>query len=478
MSLNRKIAFNTGVQLVGKIASTILGLAAIAMLGRYLGPEQFGWYTTAITFLQFAGIMVDFGLIPVTAQMLGEGKHRQEVLLPNLLGYRFATAGLFFMIAPAVSLLFPYPTTVKWAIALMAISFVGNALNQVLTGFYQYRLRMHIVVLGEVAGRLALVVAMWTLIHFGASFLPLMAAVAGGSLIFTAVLWSQARREHPAGLAFSPHIWREVTLKMWPIAISIIFNVVYLKGDTLLLTLYRSQTEVGWYGATYRVIDILTQLAMMIMGVMLPLLAASWAKHDEREFAERYQQSFNILMVVGIPITIGASLLAPRLLPLVFGAEFAPAAPMLSLLAWAVLGVFVGAVFGHAAVAINRQKSTMWIYISNALITLAGYLWTIPRYGWLGAASWTVFSEWYAGLLLAFTVSRLLPGHLSLKPLAKTIIAGFVMALVIWQTATWPVALTILLSGAAYALCILGLGVIKTSTLTDLFSRPRASVTN
>lgn len=471
MSLSKKLAFNTSVQLVGKILSTALGLAAIALLGRYLGPERFGWYTTAITFLQFAGILVDFGLIPVTAQMLGEGRHKQEVLLPNLLGYRFVTAGVFFLLAPLASLLFPYPPLVKWAIALMAISFVATALNQVLTGFYQYRLRMHIVVLGEVAGRIALVAATWLLITFGAGFLPLMAAVAGSSLIFTIVLWWQARREQPAGLAFSGPIWREVTLKMWPIAVSIIFNVVYLKGDTLLLSVFRSQTEVGWYGAAYRVIDILSQLAMMIMGVMLPLLAASWAKHDEREFSERYQQSFNVLMLIGIPIAVGASLLAPRVLTVVFGPEFAPAGPMLGLLSWAVLGVFVGAVFGHTAVAINRQKATMWIYISNAIITLAGYLWAIPRFGWLGAAALTVFSEWYAGLLLAFTVSRLLPTHLSLKPVSKTIAAALLMGLVLWLTNTWPLALTIILSGVTYAVAIVGLGVIKLSTIRELFSR-------
>lgn len=474
MSLTKKLAFNTTVQLVGKILSTVLGLAAIAMLGRYLGPEQFGWYTTAITFLQFAGILVDFGLIPVTAQMLGEGRHKQEVLLPNLLGYRFVTAGAFFLLAPLASLLFPYPPLVKWAIALMAISFVATALNQVLTGFYQYRLRMHIVVLGEVAGRIALVVATWLLITFGAGFLPLMAAVAGASLVFTSVLWWQAQREQPAGLAFSGPIWREVTLKMWPIAVSIIFNVVYLKGDTLLLSVFRSQTEVGWYGAAYRVIDILSQLAMMIMGVMLPLLAASWAKRNEREFSEQYQQSFNVLMLIGIPIAVGASLLAPRVLTIVFGPEFAPAGPMLGLLSWAVLGVFVGAVFGHAAVAINRQKATMWIYISNAILTLAGYLWAIPRFGWLGAATLTVFSEWYAGILLAFTVSRLIPARLSFKPLGKTIGAALLMGLVLWQTASWPLAVTIVLGCATYAIAILGLGVIKISTIKELFSRPQA----
>jgi len=77
---------------------------------------------------------------------------------------------------------------------------------------------------------------------------------------------------------------------MWPIAISIIFNVVYLKGDTLLLSIFTNQTEVGIYGAAYRVLDVLTQTAMMIMGLFLPLLAFSWGQNLKQEFKERLKQ--------------------------------------------------------------------------------------------------------------------------------------------------------------------------------------------
>lgn len=471
MSLTRRLAFNTSIQLLGKIISTLLGLVAIALLTRYLGPEKFGWYTTAVTFLTFAGILVDFGLIPMTAQMLGEGKYREETLVPNLLGYRLTTAGIFFLIAPLIAMFFPYPTEVKIAIWLMAASFIGNAINQVLVGYYQYRLKMQTMVLAENLGRVALVISLWLLTQYGSGFLPLMAAVTGGSLVYTAVLWWQATRDTSAGVAYNPAIWRAITKKMWPIAISIVFNVVYLKGDTLLLTFYRSQVEVGWYGAAYRVIDILAQLAMMLMGVMLPLLAAAWATRDTRTFTLRLQHSFDILMLVGIPITFGTALLAPRILEFVAGPAFQPAGPILSLLAFAVLGVFVGAVFGHTAVAINQQKATMWIYISNAVITLVGYLWAIPRYGLWGAASWTVFSEWYAGILLAIVISRHLTVRLSLKTFFKILFAGLVMSWVVWWTLTWPLLLVILLAIVAYVGALYAVGGISRATIAEILRK-------
>jgi len=78
MSLTKKVAHNTIVQIIGKIISTVLGLVAIGMLARYLGQEQFGWYITAISFLQFIGIVIDFGLVPVTAQMMSEKDFDKE----------------------------------------------------------------------------------------------------------------------------------------------------------------------------------------------------------------------------------------------------------------------------------------------------------------------------------------------------------------------------------------------------------------
>ena len=238
MSTTRKIAHNTIIQIVGKIISTILGLLALGMLTRYLGTEQFGWYITTISFLGFIGILIDFGLIPVTAQMMSEPDHDKKQLFKNLISFRFFTALFFLSLAPLIALLFPYPPIVKQAIALSAVAFLGVAMNQVFLGFYQTKLKMHIQVIGENVGRIILVIGLWFLIARQASFLPLMIIVALNSIVYTAILWLSARKDTPIGFGFNWSIWKAIIIKMWPIAISIIFNVIYLKGDIIILSLF------------------------------------------------------------------------------------------------------------------------------------------------------------------------------------------------------------------------------------------------
>src|SRR3989344_3670898 len=471
MSLFKKIAFNGAVQIAGKIVSTLLGLVAIGILTRYLGAEKFGWYTTAITFLQFAGILIDFGLIPVTAQLLASGQHDETKLLQNLLGFRFATAFIFFGLTPFVAFLFPYPIEIKIAIALLSISFLAIAMNQIFTGYYQQTLAMHIPVIGELIGRIILVVGLGLGYYHHANFLTLMILISLSSIAYTASLWlATARRTKPT-MTYDKAIWKSIAKTMWPIAISIVFNVVYLKGDTILLSLFRTQTEVGLYGAAYRVIDILAQIAMLMMGILLPLLAASFARKNIMEFKERYQNSFDAMMMIAIPITLGTFALADRIMLTVAVPEFASAGIMLRFLSLAVFGVYVGAVFGHTAVAIGQQKATMWIYISDAIITFVGYWYAIPRFGWYGAALLTIFSELYAGILLAWVISERIDCRLSLGRFAKIIGAGAVMLAPIFVFPQLNIFILIPIAVVIYVGVLIATKAVPRAVLGELMRR-------
>ncbi len=470
MTTTRKIAHNTAYQLVGKIISTILGVIALGMMTRYLDQEKFGWYTTTITFLQFIGIIIDFGLIPVTAQMLSEPKHDKTKLLQNLLGFRFITAIIFLGIAPFIALFLPYPSEVKIAISFSTISFLAVAMNQIFIGFYQTKMKMLTQVIGENIGRIITIIGLWLTITEQASFLSVMWVVVLNSVAYTAFMWWQARKHDRPTLGFDLTIWKDIIHKSWPMAISIVFNVVYLKGDTLLLTFFRDQTEVGLYGAAYRVIDILSQMAMMIMGVMLPLLAYHWSRDLKQEFKKYYQQSFDIIMLLALPMMMGIIMTADKVMNLVAGENFIASGRPLQILAIAVFGVYLGAIFGHTAVGINKQKQTIWVYLSSAIITLIGYLVFIPKFGMFGAAWMTVFSELYVGIMLFLTIRHYTREKLKLKTFGKIIFSTFIMTTILFLLRHANVLLQIIFAIITYGIMIIVTQAISKETIKEIFS--------
>lgn len=471
MTTTRKIAHNTAFQLIGKIISTILGVIALGMMTRYLGQEKFGWYTTTIAFLQFIGIIIDFGLIPVTAQMLSEPKHDKTKLLQNLLGFRFVTALIFLGIAPFIALFLPYPPEVKIAITFSTISFLAVAMNQIFIGFYQTKMKMVVQAIGENIGRIVMIIGLWLAITEQASFLSVMWVVVLNSVAYTAFMWWRAKKYDRPTLAFDWSVWKDIMHKSWPMAISIVFNVVYLKGDTLLLTFFRNQTEVGLYGAAYRVIDILSQMAMMIMGVMLPLLAYHWSRNLKEEFKKYYQQSFDIIMLLALPMMMGIIMTASQVMRVVAGQEFIESGRPLQILAIAIFGVYLGAIFGHTAVGINRQKQTIWVYLSSAIITLIGYLIFIPKFGMYGAAWMTVFSELYVGIMLFFVIRYYTQTKLKLKTLGKIIFSTVVMTLVLFLLKNCNLFIQVIGSIITYALMIIATQAISKETIKEIISR-------
>lgn len=465
MSLTKAIAKNTIIQMVGKVISTLLGLVAVAIMTRFLGVEKFGWYVTAAGFLQFIGIFSDFGFIVTTANMLSEPRFEKDKLLKNLFTWRFITAVIFQLLAPIIILFFPYPAPVKIAVAIMTISFFCISINNIFVGYYQANLKMIVQTTGEILGRIVLVAGLFLISTGQYGFLPAMAVVTIGSIANSLYLFIRGPK---IGFSFDREISKAIFTKIWPTAVTVIFNAFYLQGDRVILPLFAPQTDVGLYGAAYRVLDIITQSIAMIMGIMMPLIAFAWSRNLKEEFYKRCQAGFDLVLLILMPMMAGIVVLATPIMKLVAGQDFASAGRILQFLSIAIFGLCFGNIFGYITLAINRQRKAMWIYISDAILTTAAYLILIPRFGMYGAAWATIFSEFYAGvalMILAGYYSSFIPRF---KSFTKIVLASLIMAAVIFKLQPANIAVSILLGATTYGLCVLLFKIVSKETISEI----------
>lgn len=472
MSLKRAIAYNTAVQVIGKAASTALGLIAIAIMTRYLGAEHFGWYITASGFLQFIGIISDFGFTVTVSNMLAEPPFNKQAVLETSFTWRFVTSAFFNGLAPLIILFFPYPKEIKLAVALLALSFFSTALNQVFIGYYRERLQLMVAAVGEVVGRVVLVVGIILVAfgHFG--FLPIMGVITGAAIATTVFLWLHLK---PIRWNFDRVISQALFHKMWPTALSVICNAFYLQADRVILPLYTSQTIVGLYGASYRVLDIVIQVAALIMGMIMPLITFAWARHNRSEFCQRYQLGFDVLVLILMPMIVGIFVLSRPILHFIAGNSFLAGGDYLRYLSLSIFGTCFGMIFGHIALAINRQKEALWIYGSDALLSLAGYFYFIAHYGVWGAIGVTLFSEVYAGLgltLLTIHYSGVTP---RLNSLIKILAASFAMGTALYYLPNVPLFGAIALGGAIYSGLVILLRIISPATIKEILTTPKVA---
>ena len=471
MNLSSKIAYNTIIQLVGKIVSTILGLISLAMMARYLGQAGFGSYTTIITFVSFFAIIADLGLTLITVQMISLPGADEHKILNNLFGLRLISIIIFLGLAPVVAIFSPYPLYVKTGILIAALSFLFPALNQVLIGLFQKRLRMDKSVIAETLGRILLIGGIYLAIttESGLNGILWATVISAGFNFLTAYLL--ATKFSLIKPAFDFALWREIIKKSWPLAVTIVLNLLYLKTDTLILSLIKSPGEVGLYGAAYRIIDVLTTLPFMFAGIILPILTSSWFEGRKEYFASVLQKSFDLMAIFSLPIIAGTLILARPLIVLVAGEDFADSGLILKILIFALVAIFLGCMFAHAVIAIGKQKKMIGPYIFVSLSAIILYLIFIPLFSYYGAAAVTIYSELTIACLSAYVVWKYTKFIPSFKIIGKSIIASLIMWLALYLIPnifyySW---LGLIISGTvSFLIYFITLYLIKGITQNDL----------
>jgi O-antigen/teichoic acid export membrane protein len=374
----------------------------------------------------------------VTVQLISRPGVDENKILGNLFALRLLSAILFLGLAPLTVLLFPYNAAIKLGVAITALSFLFIALNQILVGLFQKNLRMDKVALAEVISRLVLVsgTILAVKLNFGLVGILIVTVLANAVSFLLHYIFSLSFAR--LRLQFDFAYWLKIMARAWPLAITIVLNLIYLKTDILLLSILKRPSElglmaeVGIYGAAYKVIDVLITLPFMLAGVILPLLTIRWATKDKNGFNKVVQKSFDVMVILAIPLAIGAQPIATQIMTLVAGKNFALAGPILQILILAAAAVYFGSIFAHAIIAMDKQKKIISAYLFTALTSLIGYFIFIPRFSYFGAAWVTIYSEVAiatASIYLVWKYARFLP---NLKIFFKALAASIIMILIIY----------------------------------------------
>lgn len=431
MSRTAAIAKNTVVQAVGRTIGTILGLLTLGLMTRYLGAAGYGAFTTVTSFLQFFGILVDFGLSLTTVAMLSEPGADRDKISSNIFTLRVVSAAIFFGLAPIVVLLFPYPGDIKAGVGIAAASFFFLAVNQVLTSVLQKELRMARSAVAEVLGRLGLFLGAWYVAREDLGLGWMLGALVLGNLLTAFWNWLLVRKLVDLSWRFDWPVWKDIAERSWPIALSITFNLIYLKGDVIILSLTRSQAEVGIYGAAYKILDVLTVIPIMFMGLVLPLLVKARSDGRPDDWNRILQKAFDFMAILAMPLVAGALVVGRDLMVLFTSEAFAESGPLLVILIIACAAVFFGSMFGHAVIAIKKQRQMVWGYAIDAVVATILYVTLIPIYGPTGAAWVTVFAEVFIACATYFMIWKTTGFVPSFRTtLRAAVAAGFMAAFV------------------------------------------------
>ncbi len=374
-------------------------LTVWAYVARYLGPEQFGLFNYALSFVFLFSILADLGLEPIVVRELVKDGAKENIVLGSSFALKLVGSliAVFLVVMTTQILLMDSSTRVVLLVMSLRLIFLSLRgldfyfQSKVLSKYTVYSLLASLVVTAVLC--LVFIYQKLPLIYF--VWVVVMEAVVTsvGLLIIY---------QRKCGNIFSWKVQRREVIRLlkdsWPLVISGAAVAVYMRIDQIMIKQMLDTASVGYYSSAVRISEAFYFIPMVLTSSLFPAIVNAKMK-DKELYQERLKKLLILLFWTAVVISIFFTLAAKPIVRILYGPEYFPAVNVLVIHIWASIFVFLGVGMSKWMISENLQIYYMWNTIWGAVVNIVLNLYWIPRYGILGTAAAAVFSQCVASTL-------------------------------------------------------------------------------
>ncbi|MEM7118243.1 MAG: flippase [Chloroflexota bacterium] len=459
------IAKNASVLMLSQVTTWVLTLVLMLFLPRFVGAEGMGQLHLASSIWIIMGKLIAFG----TDTLLTKEIARRPEKLSELVGATFVIrvvlyAAGFGLMAVGINLAgySPDTITVIYIIGLadLVMQFSGTGRVSLL-GLE----RMEYVAIANIATRAFITVGTLVVLLLGYGVFAAAIINIGGALVAALVHFYYLRRLQTLKISFNWEITLEVFKAGAPYLAVYAFSVIYMQLDAVIISLLVNETVVGWYGVADQLFGTFMFVPTVFITAVFPALSRMYANADD---SVNYimRKSFDLLLLLSVPIGLGVAAIADPLVILLFGNDFAASGPVLAVMGIVLILTYQNILLGQFLISTDRQNA--WTVVM-AIATLATIPLDIVLVPWCQAT----FGNGAIGGAVAFIITELgmVAAGLWLLPKgslgkenawigARVLFAGLTMFTAVWFLRHTFIVIPIAVGAVVYGALILLLRVI------------------
>lgn len=413
MNTVQRIAKNTVVLLLSDIISKAFGFFYVMYTARYLGAEEFGILSFALAFTGIFGVFTDLGLQQLTVREVARYKSLASKYLGNIAVIKLTLVVITFSLIALTINFLGYPEKTIRVVYLVALAVISNAFINMFNSIFQAFERMEFISVGRIINSsLMLFGALYAIKQgfdvVGFAFIYFIVSLIVLVYSFIVSVWKFVRPKIEVDWSF----WKTTLKEALPFGLSGIFIMIYYWTDSVMLSLMKGDEVVGWYNAAYRLALILLAIPVIINTAIFPVMSRYYntSQNSLELMCEKY---FKIMLIIGIPIGTGTTLLADRIILLIFGKEYMKSIIVLKILIWGIVFTFANAAFVKLFESINKQIIVTKVTGIAAVLNVVLNSLLIPNFSYIGASIATVITEFAVALMviiwgfnLGYNISR------------------------------------------------------------------------
>jgi O-antigen/teichoic acid export membrane protein len=393
-------SFLTGGRVLGEGFTFLM----FVVLSRTFGLEGIGQYSFAMGFTCFFAVFCDFGLYYMAVKEFSQHDNSLGASYGRMISLRLILSAAVYGLLLLTLYFLPFSRDFKLIIALIGAYRSMQQLIGGATAIFVAREKTQITGAIEASLKAAAALAVISIAMAGGTLVAALAslpAVAGGQIIVSYALVSK-NYGRPL-LAVSVSSLMKTLRQTLPYGLSELFTQLYWRTDVVLLGFLLGAEAVGVYNVANRVVLFLIFIPQFASLSLLPV-ASRLYKNSKKDFELFYQQSFNLVVLIGLPISAGLWLVSPGLIKLVFGEAFAESSTVLRVLTGLLFLRLLSCTLGVFLMSCDRQIERTKGHWTVACLNVIANLVLIPVLKLNGAAIAALISD---ALLVVLFVLKL-----------------------------------------------------------------------
>lgn len=397
-STREKMAGGLIWTLLPRIVQMAVSVFTSILMVRSLGESDYGRLSILRTALSFAVLFISFGFGQALNRFVPELRVRHQEQEGRALLWRcllvqsaiwIVLSGVLVLTRGALLAAIPnYADLFVLGVLLSICEVIAGTVSQYAVASYRTRENAA----GTAIGSLVLALTTAYLFHlglripavlYGAALGNAIISLLVGLLLFRRIAGEHLRTAVPGVGTFS---WPRLLAYAVPWMPNNLINfIVWRQSETILLGLYRSQEEAGFFDIAYK----LPQLALEFLPMALyPLVLAGFsetatiARERMADFVVFY---FRLLFFILAPIALFGLSAGDVLVTRMYGEAMAPAGPYCQIFFLVFTAGFIGTPLSMAVYVAEKVWLNLLLNLGYGTLVIGLDLLLIPRYGLLGA---------------------------------------------------------------------------------------------
>ncbi|NBS41055.1 flippase [bacterium] len=427
------VAKNTLYFTAASIAQKLLAFVYFLFLARVMEPAATGQYFLALSVTTIFSTITDFGVTPVVIRDVAKFPERAKHLVREALGYKLPFIVLAIIGAISTAYLLGYDPLVQRLVLIACLVMLADTFTLIFYGVLRGHHALRYESLGVFIGQTCTLLAGGATLLFYPSLPLLVLSLLVGST-FNAIYSGWHVSKLLGTDALIPKLdWKPAAALFraaLPFALAGIFVKVYSYVDSIFISKYLGSEAVGVYSIAYKFTYAFQFLPMAFTAALYPALSAVVGR-DAAASRRLFDDALWYVLIIASPIAFGLWAVASDAVALA-GHGYADAAPVLSILIFVLIPIFLDFPVGSLLNASDRQATKMAVMGVTMVINFALNAILVPRFGIIGAAWAGVVSFTFLFVAGFFFVARVIPryGFVELGKTAVPIIfSGLVMGI-------------------------------------------------